>query len=230
MITNRKYVFDLIDAQEIHFFCVKEGTSNNVIDENHFTALAPSEVKNRIEAVIDNYVGILSIELFKKSKKDKSQGGDVTSGTSKFKFNTAQQTNQSTGTAPSQAAMNSSRDREFQLLEQINDLKLQKLQSDFQHQMDLSELKRKMDDSGTNPMVEKGLGFLMEMYAKPGASGSQSVGIAGVEDLSNTDRLKSALKRLAKVDKGYIETIEAIANNAEEDANRYFQFRAMIVT
>lgn len=216
MITNKEYLFELIEKNQAQYFTIKEG--NNIIDDCSYTPVSVDEVKERVDSAISNCMGVLIIELRPKSKAELGKGGS-TRGTVTLRFNTLAQ-NANRVAVPSEGHSSSGL---LAMQKQIEDLKIEALKREFDFKLKEMELNRKIEESkGNNPMIEQGLGFLQTYLAGQNQTAPPvRVGVAGVEDIPTKERVQSALRRLKTADSTWVETLETIAYFAESNPEQY---------
>lgn len=219
---NPEYVTKLMQEKDLKFFVVLDSDGKSILADQQNSDITLDKAVSMLKEVFDEITGpYVIVKLRDKSRKQTSAGGDIKTGNYDFKVKLGEAAI-SGPNAPNATITG--------LLNRINALEtaLVRQEKDFQ----LKELQRQFDEFKENqksPYLEQLMPLLASCLTGSKPAPIASPGIAGVED-DPKEKIKEAIKRLAKVDKNIADTLTALADFAERKPEMYMQYIPLLKT
>lgn len=222
-----EFVVKQMEQYDCSYFTIKDSDRTSIIDEQQdsdvSTKQAIAQLQETLASINGNFV---FVEISKKNRRQKANGGDVRAGHYSYRVNLNSNTKSING------GVNMADNAAYRaLMEQNNALRLQIVEMKKDQEMD--ELRREIaeiKEGGRNPMLEQLMPAVIGYLGNSG-TGAVAPGIAGTEteqEPSSNERLKAAFAKLKKVDPTYIDTICMLADFAEKKPEQYKGFLPML--
>lgn len=209
---KKEFLFKEIEREELCFYTVVEGS--NIIAENQ-SCDSVEQCKEELNEVFESLdESSVIVKLSNKKKSDRAKGGRD----HKYReFRVGLRSVDSSGAGAGNLSM----------LERIFALQLElKMRDKDKEKEDLERRIKELEESGNNPMLEKGLNLIAGFL-----QGQGKTVVAGHEDapLSSSgatpaERVRAAVSRLAKIDSNCVATLELLADFAEKKPEDYKRF------
>lgn len=220
-LVTKDYVTRTMKDKGLKHFTVKDSDGKSVIGDNHDEDTTVEKSAAMLEELLEEVSGTyVYVNLSEKTKRQKGAGGNMM-GDYNFKVKLHGDTTSISGHNPNSSNYYKQlADLQIQLAEIKKDHEIERLKMEFE------EFKKEK----SNPMMDAALGHLINIMS--GSHQTQqavtaSPGIHGTGDDAQS-RMKSALKRLSKVDKNLAETLVSLANFAEKNPKAYHNYLPML--
>lgn len=234
--TSPQFVLERMRLHGFKYYQVFAQDGKTLIEEQQHPDVDCVEAMNRLESILNNTDGLVTVKISERNRDEKGQGGSIRSFTYQLQLGGSHMGNQApaanngigiNGIAAIQAS-----------LEEKFTAKLEALQREYEHREELRRLNEKISGLETqlnqkDPFAEYGMQLLEKfgpaiagsMFGKPAAPM-----IHGPDnDQDDIDaRAERALIRLLKVDPDFISNLEKLADMAETNQPLYQMAVAML--
>jgi type III secretion system FlhB-like substrate exporter len=236
--TSPQFVLERMRLHGFKYYQVFAQDGKTLIEEQQHPDVDCVEAMNRLESILNNTDGLVTVKISERNRDEKGQGGSIRSFTYQLQLGGSHMGNP----APSAdrgigihgiAAIQTSLEEKFTA-------KLEALQREYEHREELRRLNEKITDLETqlntkNPYVEWGMqqldkygpAILGGFLGKPAAPMIHGPGQEPVADDIDA-RAERALIRLLKVDPDFISNLEKLADMAETNQPLYQMAVAML--
>lgn len=227
------YTKKLMRDHELRYWTIKDSDGRSTLGEQKDSEISIQDSIDLLEDAMGEIQGkYINLSLRSKSRTERGSGGDLRSGI----FDLKVQLNQSGGI---NGTANATDRRLEDLMQTINDLKLQMIED--KHEREKQELKNKIKElEEGNPMLDQVINGLGRLFTNQTQNNAEQPSqqpqerevpvrkLAGVESTESTDRLKTALRRLGKIDSNLVETLESLATFAEKNPDQFMGYIQML--
>lgn len=229
-VRDPKLIIDKMKSENIKYYTVFDSDGKSVIDQQDDENCTSTEAQDRLQDLLFNLEGLVTVVLRTTSKKTRSAGGDLSTGTFKFSIRCSDGV-KSIGSTGGNGLTGLSEILKLQA--EKHQLEMQALKNQFDMMNQMSELRREMKEAQEGDNTDKWLPILQQFISNPQMTkAAPKVALAGTEEPKPSDDrkaiLQDAISRLYKVDPDLHNNLAKLAAFAEENPNKYSMYLNML--
>lgn len=211
-------IFHKMQTNKLAFYKVLDSDGKTVLDRQDDEDCTVNEAENRLRDTLENLTGLITVVLSEKTSKQKGAGGNTT-GDLRFSIKLTD--------GPGQNSINGINDlsieRMREAMQKEFDLKLLAIKKEHEAEIRIKKLEDQISELKNGNSLDQYLPMIAGLFS-PGAAPvingfPNEPHITGPDDFKT--RLIGAVNRLTKVDKNFVENLEALADLAEKSPITY---------
>lgn len=240
-IKDAEIVYSKMHTNQLPFYRVIDSDGKSLLDENDDENTGVDEAVNRLRDSLDNIVGLVTVVLSEKNKKQKATGGSV-KGDFKYTLKLGDGSSKSPLNGFSEAQNDSFKsqlreqyEERIKLLTEKHESEKKQLRKEFETEKRIEKLELSLKEAKDGGIAEQylpiiaglltgqqpnALSGISEEKKTPDPGSNKEIHLNGIPE-SNKQRLTNVLNRLFKRDGKLIEHLEMLAALAEQKPFKY---------
>lgn len=229
-VRDPKLIIDKMKSEDIKYFTVFDSDAKSVIDQQDDENVTSNEAQDRLQDLLWNLDGLVHVVLRTTSKKVRSAGGDLTTGTYKFSIRCSDSSKSIGSTGGNSFAGLS---EILKLQAEKHQLEIQGLKTQFEMIKQMDDLRREIKEAQEGDSTSQWLPILQQFISNPQVmKTAPKVALAGTEEPKPADDrkaiLQDAISRLYKIDPELHNNLAKLAAYAEENPTKYSLYLSML--